>query len=75
MKCKDCKFWNESLDDDNGRAAYGECRRFPPTQKQTGSIVHVGRVDQSFMIDCSQFEIITHANHWCGEFVEISSDT
>jgi len=69
MQCNNCKFWYELLDDEKGNPAYGQCRRFPPTTKQTGEIFYVGLANQNHMVDCSKFEVITHAVNWCGEYV------
>ena len=69
-KCGNCIFWCNQLDDKDGKPAYGECRRYPPTYKQNGSIMGYENARQmEYMMDTSPFEIIMHCNSWCGEHI------
>ena len=63
--CGNCNFWNAQLEDSKGQEAYGECRRYPPTDKQSGSIF-VGYKDH--IMEVSKWEIITNKDCWCGEW-------
>jgi len=66
MKCEKCKFWESALDDPKGNPWMGECRRYPPTQKQDGEIYK--SVNGVLYMRVSQFEIITYHNSYCGEY-------
>ena len=67
--CGECKYWQGRLEDDDGVEAYGECRRYPPTTKQTGAIVQMQSYSNTiFTMDTSKFETITYRSDWCGEF-------
>lgn len=71
MNCNLCKYWCCQLDDHNGEEHYGECRRYPPTQKQNGAILSFDSFSGTrHCMDTSAFEIITHRHHWCGEYKE-----
>ena len=56
MKCKDCKYWNETGGHTKlEKYSLGFCRRFPPTpqpEKEMDGFAVVGEED------------------WCGEFKE-----
>ena len=66
--CETCKYWQGQIED-NGVDTYGECRRYPPTTKQTGAIVEIGSYSKTtFMMDTSKFETITWRLDWCGEW-------
>jgi hypothetical protein len=68
MKCLLCKFWANQLDDKKGDPLFGECRRYPPSQKQSGQILLTYTKDAMYGMDVSQFEIITYKDDWCGEY-------
>jgi hypothetical protein len=56
------------LDDEKGDPLFGECRRYPPSQKKSGEIVDSGAKGERYMMDWSRFEIITYKDDWCGEY-------
>ena len=66
MRCKDCKFWSLDLENDRNEPWIGECRRYPPTQKQDGEILNsnMGHV----YMRTSKFEIYTYFHDYCGEY-------
>ena len=64
--CKYCKFWYE-IHIDERSFSYGECRRYPPVQKQSGDVIYQAACDDHVIIT-SHWEIFTHGANWCGEF-------
>jgi hypothetical protein len=59
--CSGCKFWSKSGEDagdGHGNSAYGECRRYPPTDRTEGE-------DGDETVFLPPF---TLADEWCGEF-------
>ena len=66
MRCKNCKFWEWVLDGSKGEPWIGECRRYPPTQKQDGEIYQ--SVSGAPYMRVSEFEILTKDNMSCGEY-------
>lgn len=66
MMCKNCKFWELVLDGPKGKPWIGECRRYPPTQKQDGEIYQ--SVNGVPYMRISQFEILTDQSSYCGEY-------
>lgn len=68
MNCSECKFWyflDINGDDD---PAFGECRRNPPTGLRDRFVKTNGISGLKFM-DATRFEVITHWETWCGEYV------
>lgn len=65
-RCEDCKFWCKVFNGSDQFFSYGECRRYPPVQKQDGNIVY-REVSDNYSINTSQWEIFTRNDDWCGE--------
>ena len=68
--CGKCRYWCGTMEDREGVDAYGECRRYPPTQKRSGQIISFGEIngEAQLGIELSDWEIITHRLNWCGEW-------
>lgn len=67
--CENCKFWCKLFAGADGTIPYGECRRYPPVQKQDGAVIYSEAYDDH-RINTSQWEIFTYGADWCGEFVK-----
>jgi hypothetical protein len=66
--CENCNFWCKIYTDDEDKfVSYGECRRYPPVQKQRGKVVY-NEISDYLSINTSRWEIFTYNNDWCGEF-------